>query len=221
MARSNQRRQAVVHGLVVLACALPALWLVFASWQSFGDARTGPPPLGANPVEALERDTGIWALRFLLLTLAVTPLRRLGWRTLAPYRRTFGLTAFAYAALHFSTFIGLDLGFDFAAVVEDIEKRPYITVGFTAFLILLALALTSTRAAMKRLGRRWTLLHRGIYLAAVLVIVHFAWLVKADFREPIIYGSCVAGLLVARVWSRRRPTARLAPRPSAGDSSQP
>lgn len=221
MARSNPRRPAVVHGLVVLACSLPALWLAFAAWQSFAGTHAGPPPLGANPVEALERDTGIWALRFLILTLAVTPLRRLGWRKLAPYRRTFGLTAFAYAALHFSTFVGLDLGFDFAAVAEDIEKRPYIAVGFSAFLILLALALTSTRAAMKRLGRRWTLLHRGIYLAAVLVIVHFTWLVKADFREPIIYGSCVAGLLAARVWPRRRTAARLARRPPARDSWRP
>jgi sulfoxide reductase heme-binding subunit YedZ len=194
-----------VHRIVLLACGLPALYLVWALWETFGAMRTGPPPLGANPVEALERDTGIWALRFLVASLAVTPLRRLGWRTLAPYRRTLGLTAFFYACLHVTTFVALDLGFDLGAVAEDVIKRPYITVGFAAFCILFLLAITSTRAAMKRLGRHWTTLHRGIYVAAICAVVHFTWLVKADYREPLVYGAIVAILLIARVRARRRP----------------
>ncbi len=193
-----------VHRIVLLACGLPALYLAWALWETFGAARTGPPPLGANPVEALERDTGIWALRFLVASLAVTPLRRLGWRTLAPYRRTFGLTAFFYACLHLTAFVALDLGFDLGAVAEDITKRPYITVGFASFCILFLLAITSTRAAMKRLGRHWTTLHRGVYLAAIGAVVHYTWLVKADYREPLVYGAIVAILLVARLRARRR-----------------
>ena len=199
---------------MVLACSVPAARLAFASWQTFAGAT--PPPLGANPVETLEHETGLWALRFLVLTLAVTPLRRLGWVGLAPYRRTLGLAAFSYAALHFGVFVGLDLGFDFAAIAEDLRERPYIGVGFAAFGVLLALALTSTRSAMKRLGRNWTRLHRGVYVAALLALLHFAWLVKADYAEPIFYGSCIGILLAIRVghWTRTR----LAARPQAGDS---
>ena len=201
----------LVHRGVVVACTLPALYLAWALFETFGAARAGPPPLGANPVEALERDTGIWALRFLVASLAVTPLRRLGWRSLAPYRRTFGLTAFFYACLHVGTFVALDLGFDFAAVAEDVAKRPYITVGFAGFTILLALAVTSTRAAMKRMGRYWVWLHRGVYLAALCAVVHFAWLVKAGFGEPIFYGTLVALLLAARIRFRHPPARGLAP----------
>ena len=204
---------------MVLSCSAPAIGLAIASWQTFAGAQAAPPPLGANPVETLQHETGLWALRFLVLTLAVTPLRRLGWRSLAPYRRTFGLAAFSYAALHFAVFVGLDLGFDFAAVAEDLRERPYIGVGFAAFGVLLALALTSTRSAMKRLGRSWTRLHRGVYAAALLALLHFAWLVKADYTEPIFYGSCIGILLAMRVghWIR----VRLAARPQAGDSWQP
>lgn len=215
----SPRHRSLVHGLVVLACCAPAAELAFASWQTFAGAQTHPPPLGANPIESLQHRTGVWALRFLVLALAVTPLRRIGWRSLAPYRRTFGLTSFFYAGVHFAVFVGLDLGFDVGALAEDLRKRPYIGVGFAAFLILTALALTSTRSAMRRLGRRWTLLHRGIYVASLLAVLHFSWLVKADFREPIFYGSCVAVLLAARI-GRQIPI-RLASRAPAGDSWRP
>ena len=122
MAVSRRRHLFLVHGLVILACSVPAVRLAFASWQTFAGAT--PPPLGANPVETLEHETGLWALRFLVLTLAVTPLRRLGWGRLAPYRRTLGLAAFSYAALHFGVFVGLDLGFDFAASRRTSANDP-------------------------------------------------------------------------------------------------
>ncbi len=197
-----------LQAAVVAAGLLPLAWLIQ------GAARG---TLGANPVETITHTTGAWALRLLLITLAVTPLRRLfGWSALVPFRRTAGLLAFSYACLHFATYVALDLGFDLAAVVEDVAERPYITVGFTTFLLLVPLAATSTRAAVRRLGRRWVRLHRLVYVAAVGAVVHFLWLVKADLREPAIYAGIVASLLGARLWwwlrSRR---ASLAAHPEA------
>ena len=202
------------HAAVIAACLAPAAWLAWAAWTTWGGGPSDAHPLGANPIEAITRFTGDWTLRFLVLTLAVTPLRRLGWKRLAPYRRTLGLTTFFYACLHLATYVGLDLGFDFVSVGEDIRKRPYITVGFTGFVILLALALTSTRRAMKRLGKRWVLLHRLVYVAALCALIHFIWLTKADLLEPYVYAAVIAVLLLARfIPSRRRNTpARLAPR---------
>ncbi len=168
--------------------------------------------LGANPIEKITHTTGEWALRFLVLCLTVTPLRRLtGWRMLTLERRTLGLFAFLYAALHLTTYVALDLGFDWANLGEDILERPYITVGFATFCVLLALASTSTRAAARRLGRRWKQLHRLVYLAAIGAVVHFLWLVKSDMREPLIYGAIVATLLSVRLWGALRAR----PRPSA------
>ena len=156
--------------------------------------------LGANPVEEITHTTGKWALRFLILTLAVTPARRLlGWSWLAPERRTFGLFAFGYACLHFATFLVLDLGLELGALLEEIIERPYVTAGFTALVLMAPLAATSTRASMKRLGARWVRLHRLVYLAAVAGVLHFAWLVKADLREPLVYGAIVATLLLLRI----------------------
>jgi sulfoxide reductase heme-binding subunit YedZ len=153
--------------------------------------------LGPEPVERITHHTGKWALRMLLLCLAVTPLRRgLGWRTLQPHRRTLGLLAFTYASLHFATYLVFDLDFRFGELAEDVQKRPYITVGFATLALLALLAVTSTRGWMRRLGRRWTKLHRGVYLAAVGAPVHFAWSVKADLAEPLVYAS-VAGVLLA------------------------
>ena len=170
--------------------------------------------LGANPVEAVTHMTGSWALRFLMACLAVTPLRRLtGWRMLTLERRTLGLFAFFYAALHLTTYLTLDLGFDFGALGEDIALRPYITVGFATFCVLLTLASTSTRAATKRLGRRWKPLHRLVYLAGIGAVIHFLWLVKADTREPLVYGAVLALLLGLRLWWALR--ARI-PQPQAG-----
>ena len=162
--------------------------------------------LGANPIEKITHVTGAWALRFLVVCLAVTPLRRVTrWRMLSLERRTFGLFAFLYAALHLATYVALDLGFDWGSLGEDIRKRPYITLGFATFCILLALASTSTRTAARRLGRRWKPLHRLVYLAGIGAVIHFFWLVKADTREPLIYGAIVATLLLVRLaWALRR-----------------
>jgi sulfoxide reductase heme-binding subunit YedZ len=157
--------------------------------------------LGANPIEKVQHVTGAWTLRLLLGALAVTPLRRLsGWSWLAPQRRTLGLLCFGWACLHLATWVGLDLYFDWGAVFEDVAERPYITVGFSAFLCLLPLAVTSTRRWVRRLGRRWVLLHRLAYLAGVLGVVHFSWLVKADLLEPLLYAGVLATLLGARVY---------------------
>lgn len=159
--------------------------------------------LGAEPVETLTHVTGEWGLRLLLLSLAITPLRRFtGWAVLAPYRRTFGLLAFAYACAHFGTYLALDLGFDFGFLAEDILERPYITAGFTAFCALVPLAITSTRGWQRRLGRRWLKLHRLAYLAVGFGLLHYVWLVKADLLAPLVHVG-IAGILIALRWRPR------------------
>ena len=195
--RRSLRFAAVALGLAPL-CAL-----------GIGAATDG---LGANPIEAFTHFSGAWALRFLLLCLCVTPLRRFtGWRQLTLERRTLGLFAFFYASLHLATYVVLDRELDLTTVAEDVLERPYITVGFTSFLILLPLALTSTRSAARRLGRRWKKLHRTVYLAGIGGVTHFLWLVKSDLREPLLYAAGLAVLLGIRLWwalSRRvRPQA--------------
>ena len=165
--------------------------------------QAGLGQLGANPVEAATFATGDWALRFLILSLAVTPARRwLGWSALAPERRTLGLFAFGYACLHVAIYATFDLELDLGAWAEDVIERPYITAGFVAFTSLLPLAVTSTRGAIKRLGSRWTQLHRLAYLAGVAACVHFLWLVKADPLEPALYATVLGVLLLLRF---RRP----------------
>jgi sulfoxide reductase heme-binding subunit YedZ len=178
--------------------------------------------LGANPIEQITHRTGDWTIRLLLAALAVTPLRRLtGWNGLIRYRRTIGLLAFTYVCLHFLTYLVLDQGFPMqgfaiAYVVEDIAKRPYITVGFTAFLLLIPIAWTSTKGWIRRLGRRWTTLHQLVYLAAALGVLHYLWLIKGDRPTAVYYGLVLVGLLVARVWHRRRVApSRPAPAPAA------
>jgi sulfoxide reductase heme-binding subunit YedZ len=158
--------------------------------------------LGANPIEVITHETGIWALRFLLVTLAITPLRQLsGWRSLISLRRMLGLFAFFYASLHFGTYLVLDQFFDVASIVQDIAKRPYVTAGFAAFVLLVPLAVTSTTAMIRRLGgRRWRLLHRLVYASALGGVVHYLWLVKADTERPLTYGVILATLLGFRVW---------------------
>jgi sulfoxide reductase heme-binding subunit YedZ len=156
--------------------------------------------LGANPIEFITRSTGTWTLAGLMATLSVTPLRRLSGRAdLIRYRRMLGLFAFFYASLHFVTYIWLDQFFDPAAIAKDIVKRPFITVGFTAFVLLIPLAATSTHAMMRRLGRRWQQLHRLVYLIALLGVIHYLWLVKKDITEPLIYGSVLVVLLAMRL----------------------
>ena len=178
--------------LVFIICLLPLAWLLW---------RFGSDQLGVNPVETLSHRTGDWSLRFLLLTLAVTPLRRLtGWNGAQRFRRMLGLFAFFYASLHFLVYLIFDQFFDLAAILADIGKRPYITVGFAAFVLLIPLAVTSTQRMIKRLGRSWTRLHRLVYLIAVLGVLHYLWLVKADLREPLLYAAILGVLLGYRLW---------------------
>ncbi len=157
--------------------------------------------LGANPAEFITRSTGDWTLRFLLITLAVTPLRKLsGWHWLLRFRRMLGLYAFFYGVVHLSSYVAFDHVFDVAEIVKDIVKRPFITVGFTALVLMLPLALTSTDAMVRRLGgRRWLALHRLVYLIALLGVLHFWWMVKRDVTEPAIYAVILAALLGYRV----------------------
>ena len=157
--------------------------------------------LGANPIEVITHSTGDWTLIFLCITLAITPLRRaLGVPWLIRYRRMTGLFAFFHASLHFLTYIWLDKFFDWHAMVRDVYKRPFITAGFTAFVLLLPLAATSTAGMIRRLGgRRWQLLHRLVYVSATAGVIHYYWLVKADVRLPLRYAAIVAFLLASRV----------------------
>lgn len=167
--------------------------------------------LGANPVEAITHGTGEWGLRLLLITLAVTPLRRLtGWNQLIRYRRMLGLFTYFYAVLHLLTYLWLDQFFVWQDVLQDIVKRPFITVGFLAFVLMTPLALTSTNAMMRRLGRQWARLHRLVYAVAVVAVVHYWWLVKADVREPLVYALILAVLLGFRLCKRRPNTAKRA-----------
>jgi len=185
--------------LVFCLSLLPLAWLFWAD-------------PGANPVETMTHHTGRWGLHFLLLTLAVTPLRRLcHWRWLMGFRRMLGLFAFFYVCLHFGVYLIFDHFFDVSAMLDDVLKRPYITVGFLAFLLLIPLAVTSTKAMMRRLGRHWSQLHRLVYLIGILAVLHFIWLVKADLREPLIYAGILAILLGYRLWFyyRRRQLAPL------------
>jgi sulfoxide reductase heme-binding subunit YedZ len=173
--------------------------------------RTLQGRLTANPVEFIQHFTGDWTLRFLIITLAITPLRKiLNLPELIRFRRMLGLFAFFYVCLHFLTYIGPDQSFDLAGMWKDVEKRRYITVGFLGFLLLIPLAITSTKGWIRRLGgRRWQTLHRAIYLAAICGVIHYYWLVKSDVRKPIFYGVLVAALLLWRLadWLRKRSAA--------------
>ncbi len=162
--------------------------------------------LGADPQNVLERALGLWALRFLIASLAIAPLRRLGGPNLVRFRRAIGLLAFYYAALHLTVYLVLDQGLDWAAIWADIVKRPYITVGMLAFIILAPLAVTSNGSAIRRLGARWNRLHRFVYIAAAAAALHFIMLVKAWPPEPLIYAALVAALLLLRfqVYARKR-----------------
>jgi sulfoxide reductase heme-binding subunit YedZ len=190
---------------VFAACLAPLAVLL---WRFFGptptDMSTWGIGLGANPIEKITHATGDWTLRFLLITLSITPLRKLlGVPALIKFRRMCGLFAFFYACLHFTTYIWLDKFFNLHEMWLDIAKRKFITVGFTAFVLLIPLALTSTAWSIRRLGgKRWQALHRLIYVSAVAGVIHYLWLVKADIRKPLIYGAILAILLAYRavVW---------------------
>lgn len=193
-----------------LVHALALTPLAILAWQFHDVWTTGSDALGADPVAEIEHRTGLWALRFLMLTLAITPLRQLtGQAVLVRFRRMLGLYAFAYASLHLVAYLGLDLRGYWTQIFEEIVKRPYITVGFTAWLLLVPLAITSTQGWMRRLGRLWGRLHMLVYPIGVLAVLHFWWLVKSDIREPLLYAGILAVLLGWRVWKRlsRRRTA--------------
>ena len=181
-----------IKAAIFAACLLPLLRLVWLGLDR---------KLGANPIEYITHSTGWWTLAFLMLTLAVTPVRRLfnlPW--LLRLRRMLGLYAFFYASLHFVTYIWLDQFFDFREILKDISKRPFITVGFAAFLLLIPLAATSTNAMVRRLGaKRWQLLHRLVYAIGALGVIHFWWLVKKDTTEPTLFAMVLAGLLIVRL----------------------
>jgi sulfoxide reductase heme-binding subunit YedZ len=178
--------------VVFLACLIP---LARLGWKAYSGA------LGANPIEVITHSTGDWILRFLLITLAITPLRKLtGQAWLIRYRRMFGLFAFSYAVLHFLTYIWLDKFFDVHEMLADVTKRRFITVGFTGFVLLIPLALTSTSGWIRRLGgRRWQALHRLIYVSAVAGVIHYIWLVRADLHKPLEYAFVLSLLLGYRM----------------------
>ena len=188
----------IIKPALFVACALPLLWVVCAALQM------GGATLGANPVEKIQDTFGQWGLRFIVITLAVTPLRdwfNLPW--LVHLRRMLGLYAFCYVLLHFLTWLILDQGLYWGGVLQDIGKRPFITIGFAALLMLIPLAVTSTNKMMRRLGKRWKTLHRLIYVISLLAVWHYYWQVKADITEPLIYLAIVLVLLGWRAWKAR------------------
>jgi sulfoxide reductase heme-binding subunit YedZ len=182
--------------MVFALCLVPAALIVTDALELTGS-------LGANPVEAIQDRFGIWGLRFIALTLAVTPLRQIiGWNWLVRFRRMLGLFTFFYVLMHFLTWLVLDQGLLISAITEDIVERPFITIGFTAFLLLIAMAATSTNAMRRRMGRRWQQLHYSAYAVGILGVWHFWWQVKLDTSEPAIYAAILAALLGYRLYRR-------------------
>lgn len=182
------RQLIAIKAVLFAVCLWPLAQL---GWLAWADG------LGANPIEFITRHLGTWTLNFLLITLAVTPLRHVsGWHWLIRLRRMLGLYVFFYALLHFLTYLWLDQFFDWTSIVKDIAKRPFITAGFTAFLLLIPLAVTSNAAMLKRLGgRRWAQLHRSVYAIAIIGVVHYWWLVKKDITLPLLYAVLLGALL--------------------------
>ena len=195
--------------VVFLACLVPLGLLL---WGFFGatpfDMTTWGAGLGANPIERITHATGDWTLRFLLITLSITPLRKLlNVPSLIRFRRMLGLFAFFYGSLHLMTYVWLDKFFAVREMLADIAKRPFITMGLTAFVLMIPLAITSTKAMVRRLGyKKWEFIHRAIYVTAILAVIHYLWLVKSDKTRPLRYGAVVAVLLLWRVgtWLRDR-----------------
>jgi sulfoxide reductase heme-binding subunit YedZ len=200
----------IVKPAVFLAALAPFLWLVYNAF--WGD-------LGANPVETITNQTGIWTLRLIVATIAITPIRWLTrWNPIITLRRMIGLFAFFYGTLHFSIYFVLDRSLMFDGLWEDIVKRPYITMGFSGFVLMIPLAFTSTKGWIRRLGGpRWNLLHKLVYVTAILGVIHYWWKVKLDVTNPMIYAAIVAillGVRVARWIARRQGTAAARPAPA-------
>lgn len=210
MALPSDRTIRTAKVFVFAAALIPLALLVRMVWTD---------QLGPNPIETLNRFTGLWTLRFLMLTLAVTPLRQLtGRHYLVRFRRMLGLFAFFYVCLHFLSWLWIDKLFDVHEIFKDVVKRPFITVGFACFILLIPLALTSTQGMIRRLGgRRWRALHRLVYAIGIGGVIHFLWLVKSDIREPLMYAVILAFLLGYRLWVyRRNISARAAVTPVFG-----
>jgi sulfoxide reductase heme-binding subunit YedZ len=209
----SPKQISTIKTVVFLLCLIPVAQLALGAYQD---------TLGANPIEAITHGTGDWTLRMLLITLCVTPLRKLtGLHWVLRLRRMLGLFAFAYAGMHFMTYLWLDQFFELSAIAKDIMKRPFITVGFAAFVLLVPLAATSNNFAIRRLGgRRWQSLHRSVYAISMFGVVHYWWLVKKDITEPLIYALILAALLGIRAWwrelERRRQNAGAYAEPHAG-----
>lgn len=185
--------------VLFLLCLAPLGYLILSIFE-IGALRLGP-----NPVEAIQDTLGIWTLRFILLTLAISPLRWIsGKNWILQFRRMIGLFAFGYASLHFLTYLVLDQTLNFAEIFEDILERPYITIGFSAFVMLIPLAVTSTNGWRRRLAGKWQALHRLVYIIGILACWHFFWQVKKDIREPMIYIFILTLLLGMRVWRWRQ-----------------
>ena len=194
----SARQRSTVKVIVFLLCLIPLVRLGWGIWHD---------TLGANPIEFVIRALGDWALRFVLITLAITPLRKLtGWTWLMSLRRMLGLYAFFYATLHLSTYIWVDQFFDWIAIAKDIIKRPFITVGMLTYTLLVPLAITSNNAMIRRMGvKRWQFLHRAIYIIGALGVLHFWWMVKLDITQPAIYAAVLSVLLGLRLlWLRQR-----------------
>jgi sulfoxide reductase heme-binding subunit YedZ len=188
--------------------AIPKLLVFALALIPFGSLawRLYRADLGVNPAETLQLETGIWTLRFLILTLAVTPMRRVtGWNRIIQYRRMLGLFAFFYGTLHFFSYLALDQYFSLEGMLADVRKRPFITAGFVSFILMVPLAVTSTKGWIRRLGRRWQVVHRLVYLAAAAGAVHYLWKVKVATGSPVYYAVIVGALLAFRVaWSVRK-----------------
>jgi sulfoxide reductase heme-binding subunit YedZ len=195
MISSSNTISYIIKPFLFMVCLVPFIALVIGAVNN---------TLGANPVEIMTHETGEWTLRLLLVTLAITPLRRLSGKSwLIKLRRMLGLYTFFYACLHFITYIWLDQYFDWMEIIRDIPKRPFITVGFAAFVLLIPLAVTSNNKMMRRLKKNWIKLHKLVYVIAVLGVLHFLWLVKADTLEPLIYASILLILLGYRAYYQR------------------
>jgi sulfoxide reductase heme-binding subunit YedZ len=193
----------VIKPVVFVACLLPTAWSARAVWLTYRGLDAG---LSANPIKDITELTGIWTLRFLMITLALTPLRRLtGWNSLIRMRRMLGLFTFFQSVVHLSTYIWLDQFFDFDSIIKDIVKRPMITSGMVAVLLMIPLAITSTKKWIGRLGgKRWQLLHRLIYISGIAGVLHYYFFVKSDIRDPLAYAALLTVLLAFRGWQAMR-----------------
>lgn len=186
----------LLRWLVFFVCLLPFIVMVAGVFRN---------SLGPDPADELAIGTGLWTLRFILLSLSITPVKNVtGWVRLFPFRRTFGLFALFYGSLHFFTYLAFLLQFRWSEISSDILERPYITVGFAAYIILVLLGITSNKASIRAMGRRWKQVHSLVYIASILAVMHLVWILRSDLTEAIFYGTILLPLLLYRVYSAKR-----------------